>query len=142
ANGYQVLYGDTDSLFVRSGLDDADQARDTAQGLAERFNAELARYIDQQWQLESRLQLKFEKLYLKLFLPTVRNSTRGASKRYAGLLDEGVQLVGMEAVRGDWTALARQVQRELYSRLFTDQPVQRYLSDIVQRLRAGELDDL
>lgn len=141
-NGYQVLYGDTDSLFVRSGLDDAEQARDTAQALAERFNAELAQYINQQWQLDSRLQLKFEKLYLKLFLPTVRNSTRGASKRYAGLLEEGVQLVGMEAVRGDWTALARQVQRELYSRLFNDQPVQRYLADIVHRLRAGELDDL
>src|SRR5690606_4600565 len=101
----------------------------------------LAEYIAAQWRVPSRLQLKFEKLYLKLFLPTVRNSTRGASKRYAGLLSEGVQLVGMEAVRGDWTALARQVQRELYLRLFTDQPVEQYLADIVARLRAGEFDD-
>ena len=39
----------------------------------------------------------------------------------------------MEAVRSDWTALAKQVQRELYQRLFTDQPVDAYLADVVQR---------
>lgn len=139
--GYQVLYGDTDSLFVRSGIESPQQAEQTAQTLVQRFNHELAEYIAAQWRVPSRLQLKFEKLYLKLFLPTVRNSTRGASKRYAGLLSGGVQLVGMEAVRGDWTALARQVQRELYLRLFTDQPVEQYLADIVARLRAGEFDD-
>ena len=54
---------------------------------------------------------------------------------------EGVEFVGMEVVRRDWTALAKRVQRELYQRLFTDQPVDAYLADIVARLRNGELDD-
>jgi DNA polymerase-2 len=47
----------------------------------------------------------------------------------------------MEVVRRDWTALAKRVQRELYQRLFTDQPVDAYLADIVVRVRNGELDD-
>jgi DNA polymerase-2 len=47
----------------------------------------------------------------------------------------------MEVVRRDWTALAKQVQRELYQRLFTDQAVDVYLADIVRRVRNGELDD-
>jgi DNA polymerase-2 len=88
--------------------------------------------------------LKFEKLYLRLFLPTARHSTRGASKRYAGLRygkDDSVEFVGMEDVRRDWTQLAKQVQRELYQRLFTDQAVDVYLSDIVKQVRAGKLDD-
>jgi DNA polymerase-2 len=93
----------------------------------------------------SKLELKFEKLYLKLFLPRARHSTRGASKRYAGLRHgsslEAVEFVGMEVVRRDWTALAKQVQRELYHRLFTDQAVDVYLADIVRRVRSGELDD-
>ena len=95
--------------------------------------------------MQSRLELKFEKLYLKLFLPQARHSTRGASKRYAGSSHDGhaddVEFVGMEVVRRDWTALAKQVQRELYRRLFTDQPVDAYLADIVQQVRNGELDD-
>jgi DNA polymerase-2 len=48
----------------------------------------------------------------------------------------------MEVVRRDWTALAKQVQRELYQRLFTDQPVEVYLADIVRTLRGGALDNL
>jgi DNA polymerase-2 len=47
----------------------------------------------------------------------------------------------MEVVRSDWTALAKRVQRELYQRLFTDQPVDAYLAEIVERVRKGELDD-
>ncbi len=47
----------------------------------------------------------------------------------------------MEVVRRDWTALAKQVQRELYQRLFTDQAVDVYLSEVVRQVRNGELDD-
>ena len=47
----------------------------------------------------------------------------------------------MEVVRRDWTALAKQVQRELFERLFADQPVERYLAQVVQQVRAGGLDE-
>lgn len=143
--GYTVLYGDTDSLFVRSGMADPDEAKAHGKVLASKLNQEIAQYIAKQWRVTSKLELKFEKLYLRLFLPRARGSTRGASKRYAGLLNanaiDGVQFVGMEVVRRDWTALAKQVQRELYHRLFTDQPVDVYLADIVGRVRDGKLDD-
>jgi DNA polymerase-2 len=52
-----------------------------------------------------------------------------------------VEFVGMEVVRSDWTALAKDVQRELYARLFADEPVDKYLADVVKRVRDGELDD-
>jgi DNA polymerase-2 len=143
--GFRVLYGDTDSLFVHSGSDDLEQAHTQARQLAATLNRDVARHIEERWRVPSRLELKFEKTYVKLLLPRARHSTRGASKRYAGLLHENgaerVEFVGMEVVRRDWTALAKQVQRELYQRLFTDQPVEQYLADIVQRVRKGELDD-
>jgi DNA polymerase-2 len=139
--GYQVLYGDTDSLFVSSADTDPIRAGRRARELVASLNADLTRYVESRWRRESRLELEFEKLYLRLFLPRARHSTRGASKRYAGWLDGGaVEFVGMEVVRRDWTALAKRVQRELYQRLFTDQPVEAYLADIVGRLRKGELD--
>ena len=52
-----------------------------------------------------------------------------------------VEFVGMEVVRRDWTALAKQVQRELYQRLFSDRPVDAYLAELVQQVRNGDLDD-
>ena len=145
AAGFKVLYGDTDSLFVSSGGMDPIEAGARARELVRSLNRDLAEYIESRWRRESRLELEFEKLYLKLFLPRARHSTRGASKRYAGWLSgagtEGVEFVGMEVVRRDWTALAKRVQRELYQRLFTDQPVDAYLAEIVKRVRRGELDE-
>ena len=143
AAGFKVLYGDTDSLFVHAGTGDVDHAGAQGPRLAAALNTDLARHIDERWRLQSRLELKFEKLYVKLFLPRARHSTRGASKRYAGLAHgrEKVEFIGMEVVRRDWTALAKLVQRELYHRLFTDQSVDEYLADIVRRVRGGALDD-
>jgi DNA polymerase-2 len=142
--GYSVLYGDTDSLFVqvaRNGAGAGTQGRDLAASL----NDDLARHVAGRWRVESRLELKFEKHYARLFLPLARGGTRGASKRYAGLRhDSGVdelEFVGMEVVRRDWTDLAKQVQRELYRRLFAGHAVDAYLSEVVRRVRHGELDD-
>ena len=143
--GFRVLYGDTDSLFVASDSPEEVLARQQGSELATELNAELARHILARWRVRSRLALKFEKLYLRLLLPRARHSTRGASKRYAGLRqgtrENVVEFVGMEVVRSDWTALAKQVQRELYQRLFSDQPVEAYLADVVRRVRSGALDD-
>jgi DNA polymerase-2 len=143
--GFTVLYGDTDSLFVQSGIDDPGAARERGRDLSVHLNGELGLYTQERWRVESRLELEFEKLYLKLFLPRARHSIRGASKRYAGLLGgvnaDNVEFVGMEVVRRDWTALAKQVQRELYQRLFADQSVDVYLADVVKKVRNGELDD-
>jgi DNA polymerase-2 len=145
AEGFAVLYGDTDSLFVQSNGGDPDATRDLGRRLAARLNDELALHIAERWRVPSRLELKYEKLYLKLFLPRSRHSARGASKRYVGLRhgkDAGpIEYIGMEVVRRDWTALAKQVQRELYQRLFADQEVDVYLADLVRRVRKGDLDE-
>lgn len=143
--GYRVLYGDTDSLFVNAGAGDADAAKAAGPGLAATLTEELAHHIKERWDVTSRLELEFEKLYRKLFLPRVRHGTGGARKRYAGVVHgsgtDEVEFVGMEVVRRDWTALAKQVQRELYQRLFTDQSVDAYLVEVVQKVRRGELDE-
>jgi DNA polymerase-2 len=143
AAGFAVLYGDTDSVFVDSAANDEASAQAQGRELAAALNRDLGRYIEERWRVASRMELEFEKLYLKLFLPRSRQSMRGASKRYAGLLGGAapeVEFIGMEVVRRDWTALAKQVQRELYQRLFTDQSVDAYLAEVVRKVRNGDLD--
>jgi DNA polymerase II len=128
---------------VHSGRPDPVAAEAEARTLAAALNAELSREIAQRWRVESKLELEFEKLYVKLFLPHARGSARGASKRYAGLVfgEDEVEFIGMEVVRRDWTALAKQVQRELYRRLFAGEPVDAYLAETVRQVRSGALDD-
>ncbi len=146
AKGVRVLYGDTDSLFVLAGREEARAALDLGEELVRSLNDELAAWITEEWRVESRLQLQFERLYRRLFLPSVRAGQGGARKRYAGLVEQdgepSVVFTGMEIVRRDWTDLAKRVQKELYERLFADRPVDDYLSDIVEQVRAGRLDDL
>jgi len=146
ASGRRVLYGDTDSLFVETGESEAGGARAFGQALAVRLTQELAAHIQDTWRVTSRLQLQFDRLYLRLCLPAIRHGTAGARKRYAGLVavatgEPKVVFTGMEAVRGDWTELAKQVQRELYARLFADRPVEDYLRQVVADVRAGRCDD-
>jgi DNA polymerase-2 len=145
SEGRRVLYGDTDSLFVESGATDPAAARVFGEDLSARLNRQLAAHIRERWRVESRLDLAFDRLYLRLCLPAMRHDAAGARKRYAGLVEDGsgsqVVFTGMEAVRSDWTSLAKEVQRELYARLFADEPIEGYLRDVVARLRGGSLDD-
>ena len=144
--GLRVLYGDTDSLFVLSGEDEPERARELGRQLVIDLNEDLAAHVRKRWRVESRLELEYERLYLKLMLPPVRHGSAGARKRYAGLIDDDgdrrVVFTGLEVVRRDWTDLARAVQRELYERLFDDRPVEDYLREVVADLRSGQLDDL
>ena len=141
--GFDVLYGDTDSLFVLSGLADSQGAYARGEDLVRKVNAAIARHIREAWDVESRLELEFEKLYTRLFLPSVRHGSAGARKRYTGVPYGGdaVEFVGMEVVRRDWTDLAKTVQRELYARLFADAPVDDYLAQVVRDVRGGSFDD-
>ena len=144
--GYTVLYGDTDSVFVSSAIADATQAMETGENLVKEFNETLARHISETARADSHLELEFEKLYSKLFLAKVRGGNQGARKRYAGLKVGATEpeFVGMEVVRRDWTDLAKEIQRGLFGRLFADntdgEELAGYVSDVVQKLRLGELD--
>ena len=132
--GLTVLYGDTDSLFV-AGSGGAGGA-----ALAQRLNADLAQYVAATWRVTSYLEMEYETCYERLLLPSVRGGGRGATKRYVGLTGGKLQFTGMEVVRRDWTALAHEVQRELYRRLFADEPVEEYLRAVIGEVTAGRRD--
>jgi DNA polymerase-2 len=145
ARGHTVIYGDTDSLFV-SLPDTLDAAACVALGgeLARALNAHWTALIQREYALESQLEVEFDTHYIRFFMPTLRDSDQGSKKRYAGLVQgpRGVEVEfkGLEAVRTDWTQLARQFQRELYRRVFLDEPYEDYARDLAAQLFAGKLD--
>lgn len=150
AEGFEVLYGDTDSVFIQIGAEATssyEAGRKLAESLATAACEALTSMVRVRYQVESRLELRFDKLYQHFLIPRIRGdrSTRirdelermgadsllsglpepkGRAKGYAGLWlrSDGSTLVdikGLEAARGDWTPLARRFQTELLAMVFS-----------------------
>jgi DNA polymerase II len=141
--GYEVLYGDTDSLFVQ--LNENDEKEKAGKNLAKDLNNYWKQRILNDFKTESFLEIKFEKYYRKFIITRARGGETGAKKRYAGMLlkngEEIIEFVGMESVRSDWTKLAKEFQAELYHRVFNDLEIESWINSIVTKIYSGELDD-
>ncbi len=116
--GLEVIYGDTDSLFVTN-------YEDRVRKFIERINNVLG------------LEIKVDKVYKKVFFTE-------AKKRYIGLLDGGkIDIVGFEAVRGDWTEIAKEVQEEVARIVLSTEKVEEaidYVRNIISKLREGKVE--
>ena len=137
----RVLYGDTDSIFVL--LDEPislERARDEADRLRALVQTDLSEQLRREWAVEPRLELELEHVYERFYQPRVRGGTQGSRKRYAGLLNGNLHVVGLEAVRRDWPEVARRLQRGMLERLFRDEPVAEFVREVVADLLAGRLD--
>ncbi|ABL77802.1 DNA-directed DNA polymerase [Thermofilum pendens] len=86
--GLSIIYGDTDSIFVQ--FDEEKIGR-------------LVEYVEK----ELGFEIKLDKVYEKVFFTE-------SKKKYCGLLADGrVDLVGFEAVRGDWAEISKEIQERV-----------------------------
>ncbi len=115
--GLEVIYGDTDSLFIR-------------------YNPEKVKKF--MHIVEDRLgfDIKVDKVYQRVFFTE-------AKKRYCGLLEDGrVDVVGLEAVRGDWSELAKEIQEKVIDIILREgkpDKAVKYIREIINKLRNGEI---
>ncbi|MGQ9624728.1 MAG: DNA-directed DNA polymerase [Candidatus Bathycorpusculaceae bacterium] len=94
--GLKVIYGDTDSIFIRHEPDKV-----------ERFSREIEEKLG--------LEIKPDKVYTRIFFTE-------AKKRYAGLLPDGrLDIVGLEVIRGDWAVVAKKVQEKVLDIVLKEQ---------------------
>ena len=148
AQGYEVIYGDTDSTFVWLGsAHSAQDANRIGLALVQHVNDWWRAHLSNEYGLQSALELQYETHFSRFLMPTIRGAEEGSKKRYAGLVvreDGSEEMVykGLETVRSDWSPLARQFQQELYQRIFHRQPHQDYIRDYVRRTLSGEFDEL
>jgi DNA polymerase-2 len=148
AQGYPVIYGDTDSTFVwlKHAHDEA-AANKIGRALVVHVNQWWDQHLREEFGLDNALELEFETHYRRFLMPTIRGSEEGSKKRYAGLIrkpDGSEQMVykGLETVRTDWTPLAQQFQQALYERIFKGEPYQDYVREYVEATTAGRFDAL
>ena len=112
-----IIYGDTDSLFVKNERSKIEQLLD---------------WVHKDLDLEIRVEREYRRI---LFTE--------AMKRYAGLLTDGsLDIVGLEVVRGDWSEIARQVQEEVLEKILQDQSPEKAVEAvraIIRKLENGEV---
>jgi len=142
--GYEVVYGDTDSTLVELGegsLDTLVERGETLESVVnesydgfavERFNAH-----------EHRWEIEFEKLYERFF-------QAGRKKRYAGKLvwkdgkgldEPDLDITGFEYKRSDVSEVTKEVQQEVIERILDGagfDEVSEYVRGVVDRFKSGE----
>jgi DNA polymerase I len=115
--GLTVFYGDTDSLFVNYD-----------EKLVQRFQAEIDRQLG--------LEINLSEIYKRILFTE-------AKKKYAGLRnDRQIDVVGLEAVRGDWSNLARNVQNTVLRMVLEDANPSRataYVQELTNDLKSKKL---
>ncbi|RLE56141.1 MAG: DNA polymerase II [Thermoprotei archaeon] len=115
--GLKVIYGDTDSIFVNY---DEDRIR------------KLIEWVEK----ELGLEMKPDKIYVRVFFTE-------AKKRYCGLLPDGrIDIVGFEAVRGDWAEIAKEVQEKTIEIVLKERSVDKaieYVHRVIEELRSGKV---
>ncbi|HMK48261.1 MAG TPA: DNA-directed DNA polymerase [Methanocella sp.] len=125
--GLEVLYGDTDSLFVKSK---------SKKGLIV-----IVQQFIQQVKSELPLDMDVDNVYRIIFFTE-------SKKRYAGLTERGDIVVrGLEVRRGDWCELAKDLQSEVIRIILEEEnpaKAAKFVKDTIDRVKNGKvaLDDL
>lgn len=143
SSGFTVLYGDTDSLFVAApqlASQDIDAITAFGRDLCLRANKALAEALRQDYQVDSHMELEFEEYDRFLFLPSDRQGDGSRAKNYAALeinaKGRHLKIKGMEAVRSDWTPLAKNLQKALLGMLFDQADPHRMVATIRALIRS------
>jgi DNA polymerase I len=107
--GVEVVYGDTDSLFIHY--------RETqAHALQENIKRKL------------KLDVEIGEVYQRIFFTE-------AKKRYAGLRADGsLDIVGLEVIRGDWAEVAKRVQQHVLEIILKDQSPKKAIDYVRQTI--------
>jgi len=98
--GFEVIYGDTDSVALQQGKHTQTQTKD----FLKKLNKELP----------GIMELDLEGFYKRGLWVTKRSGDFGAKKKYALIDEKGkLKIRGFETVRRDWCPLAREVQNKV-----------------------------
>jgi len=132
--GLRVVYGDTDSVFVKMGMDDMEKISELGKEIAKKISEDLP----------GIMELEFEKVF-KRFLPLTK-------KRYAawrfdrnedGVWNERMETKGIETVRRDWCPLVSETVQAVLETLLKKDDVKgalKYFKGVVGQLVGGQID--
>ncbi len=144
--GYEVYYGDTDSVFVVHKAETLEDRIAEMQYLAKYLNEKYNIFLEL-YNLDShRFLMKGEKIYKTFFMVRKKKSTDTAKKRYAGIIvwndkkgiTEYLDITGFD--RSDMSRLGNKIMKEILERGCYDklEDIPSYLRNQLKKLKKGE----
>lgn len=127
-----LVYGDTDSIFVKTKTTNLDEAMKTGE--------EISKFVTDN--LPGYLELQFEKIYRTFLILT--------KKRYAGWRfdynndkwSDTIEMKGIETVRRDWCPLVSDTMKEVINTLLKEGDLKKSINivkDTVEKLKKNEV---
>lgn len=130
AAGFQVLYNDTDSLFLLLG----EKKKQDAIAFLETINKELP----------EKMELELENFYSRgVFVSKKQKEEKGAKKKYALLAEDGkIKIRGFELVRRDWSAIAKHTQFKVLETILkqgSKEEAAKIVKETIEKLKSGKI---
>ncbi len=127
-SGFQVLYADTDSVFI----------------IYKRKEDVLKFMGDVNVALPQKMELELEGFYPRgVFVSKKGGEERGAKKKYALLGEDGrIKIRGFELVRRDWSKVAKETQLKVLEAILKEgskEKAVKIIRDVVQQLQQGKV---
>ncbi|MEM0149390.1 MAG: DNA-directed DNA polymerase [Candidatus Micrarchaeaceae archaeon] len=129
--GFEVIYGDTDSLVILIGSKPKESVT--------RFLGDFNR------QLPESMELELEDFYARgVFVgKKATQAQSGAKKKYALISESGrIKIKGFELVRRDWSRIARETQRKVLETILNEGSIEKAISIVkgtIQELEEGKV---
>lgn len=125
--GYEVVYGDTDSTYVKVQAKTMEEAVEIGKKLRDKINASYTEFVQKFGCDENtNLEMEFEAVMKKMFIAGDAKG-KGLKKRYAyeqvwkdGKENYSIGFKGFEVVRSNASPVTKKVQKELFRILFDD----------------------
>ncbi|MEM4554319.1 MAG: DNA-directed DNA polymerase [Candidatus Anstonellaceae archaeon] len=128
--GFEVLYSDTDSVFLLLGK----KTRSDALAFMENINK----------QLPGDMELELEGFYPRGLFVTKKNAEgEGAKKKYALIGEDGrIKIRGFELVRRDWSNIAKTTQRRVLEAILkhgSKEMAVKIVKETIEQLKSGNV---
>jgi len=127
--GFNVLYSDTDSVFLALGK----KSRPDAEKFLQEINRELP----------EMMEMEMEDFYPTGIFVSAKAGAYGAKKKYALLSEKGkMKIRGFETVRRNWSRIGKDVQEHVLSIILKDGDGRKafsYVKEIIEKLRKKQI---
>jgi DNA polymerase, archaea type len=127
--GFDVIYSDTDSVFLSLG----EKSKKDAMMFLKEMNRELP----------SLMELEYDGFYPRGLFVAKKSEAKGAKKKYALVDEDGdIKVTGFETVRGDWSLLAKEVQKKVFEIILREKDEKKalnYVKDTIKKIEKKEI---
>jgi DNA polymerase elongation subunit (family B) len=151
--GYQILTGDTDSIFIKIQANSFEETIKKSKDLQDVFNKGIPEFLEQFTKNKTLLsshimQTVFEKSFSKLLLSSAKKKQVGFLKYFKGkiLKEEELYIKGFEAIKDDTPTYFKKVLKELYKNILNNygnvEKLREFINGVKIDLRKQDIVDL